>query len=91
MGQHRPQKFRLDLEMMIGLKRVVAARTDVVQHENDADTREDRSQQVMRSGEVQRFQSGADYGVAKQLHRDAGLPGYLRSETSERPLKKQLA
>jgi hypothetical protein len=45
----------------------------------------------MRSGEVQRFQSGADDGVAKQFHRDAGLPGYLRSETSERPLKKQLA
>jgi hypothetical protein len=29
----------------------------------------------MRSGEVQRFQSGADDGVAKQFHRDAGLPG----------------
>jgi hypothetical protein len=63
----------------------------VVQHENDADTCEDWSQQVMRSGEVQRFQSGADDGVAKQFHRNAGLPDYLRSEISERPLKKQLA
>ena len=91
MRQHRPQELRLDLEMMIGLKRAVAPRADVVQHENDADTCEDWSQQVMRSGEVQRFQSGADDGVAKQFHRDAGLPGYLRSEISERPLKKQLA
>jgi hypothetical protein len=45
----------------------------------------------VRSGEVQRFQSGADDGVAKQFHRDAGLPGYLRRKISERPLKKQLA
>jgi hypothetical protein len=89
--QRRPQELRFDLKMMIGLKRAVVAGADVVQHENDADTCEDWSQQVMRSGEVQRFQSGADDGVAKQFHRDAGLPGYLQSETSERPLKKQLA
>jgi hypothetical protein len=76
---------------MIGLKLAVAPRADMVQHENDADACEDWSQQVMRSGEVQRFQAGADDGVAKQFHRDAGLPGYLRSEISERPLKKQLA
>ena len=69
------QELRLDLEMMVGLKRAVAPRADVVQHENGADTCEDWSQQVMRSGEVQRFQSGADDGVAKQFHRDAGLPG----------------
>ena len=78
MRQHRPQELRLDLEMMIGLKLAVAAGADVVQHENDADTCEDWSQQVMRAGEVQRFQSGADDGVAKQFHRDAGLPGYLQ-------------
>ena len=75
MRQHRAQEFRLDLEMMIGLKLAVAAGADVVQHENGADTCEDWSQQVMRAGEVQRFQSGADDGVAKQFHRDAGLPG----------------
>ena len=68
MRQHRPQEFRLDLEMMIGLKPAVAAGADVVQHENGADTREDWSQQVMRAGEVQRFQSGANDGVAKQFH-----------------------
>src|SRR5207253_10777780 len=73
MRQQRPQEFRLDLEMMIGLKPVVAAGADMVQHENDADTREDRSQQVMRPGEVQRFQSGADDGVAKQFHRGVWL------------------
>ena len=49
MRQHRPQELRLDLEMMVGLKRAVAAGTDVVQHENDADAREDWSQQIVRS------------------------------------------
>ena len=83
MRQHRPQELRLDLEMMIGLKRAVAPRADVVQHENDADTCEDWSQRVMRSGEVQRFQSGADDGVAKQFHRDAGLPGYLGAKLAK--------
>ena len=72
MRQHRAQEFRLDLEMVIGLKLAVAARADVVQHENGADTCEDWSQQVMRAGEVQRFQSGADDGVAKQFHRRCG-------------------
>src|SRR5215216_7054994 len=73
MRQHRSQELRLDLEMMIGLKRAIAPRADMVQHENDADTCEDRPQQVVRSGEVQRFQSGADDGVAKLFHRDVEL------------------
>jgi hypothetical protein len=64
--------------MMVRLKFTFAAGPDVMQHENDANACEDWSQQIMRSGEVQRFQSGADDGVAKQFHRDAGLPGYLR-------------
>ena len=66
--QHRPQEFRLDLEMMVGLKLGIAARADVVQHENGADACEDWSQQVMRAGEVKRFQPGADNGVAELLH-----------------------
>ena len=78
MRQRRPQEIRLDLEVMVGLKRIVAAGTDVVQHENDADACEDWSQQVVRAGEVQRFQAGADDGVAKLFHRDGGRPGYLR-------------
>ena len=45
-------------------------------HEIDTAACEDWPQQVMRSGEVQRFESGADDGVAQQFHRDAGLPGY---------------
>ena len=61
--------------MMIGLERAVAARADVVQHENGADACEDWSQQMMRAGEVKRFQSGADNGVAELFHRGAGLPG----------------
>ncbi len=70
MRQHRTQEFRRDLEMMVGLELGVAARADMVQHENGADAREDRSQQIMRSGEVQRFQSGADDVVAKLLHQE---------------------
>jgi hypothetical protein len=68
--QHRPQEFRLDLEVMVGLKLAVATGADVMQHENDANTCEDWSQQKVRAGEVQRFQSGANDGVAKQFHRD---------------------
>ena len=65
MRQHRAQEFRLDLEMMIGLELGVAARADVVQHENGADACEDRPQQMMRAGEIKRFQPGADDGVAE--------------------------
>ncbi len=68
MRQHRAQEFRLDLEMMVGLKLGAAAGADMVQHENGADACEDWSQQIMRAGEVERFQSGADNGVAEQFH-----------------------
>jgi hypothetical protein len=40
----------------------------MMQHENGADSRENRSQQMMRSGEVKRLQSGADDVLAKMLH-----------------------
>ena len=68
MSQRRAQKVRRDFEMMIGLKRAVAARTNVVQHENAADARENRPQQVMRAGEIQCLQPGADDVVAELLH-----------------------
>jgi hypothetical protein len=67
---------------MIGLECVITSGADVMQHENDTDACQDWSQQVVRPGEVQRFQSGADDGVAKQFHRDAGLPGYLPGENT---------
>ena len=68
MRQHRAQEFRCDLEMVVGLELGVAARPDMVQHENGADACEDRSQQMMRAGEIKRAQSGADDVVAKLLH-----------------------
>ncbi len=68
MLQHRAQEFRLDLEMMIGLKFGVAAGPHVVQHENDADTCENWSQQVVGSGKIEGSQPGADNGVAEQFH-----------------------
>ena len=73
----------VDLEMMVGLEFGVAARADMVQHENGADACEDRPQQIMRAGEIQRFQSGADDVVAELLHQGvAGRFGY-DSELSE--------
>ena len=68
MRQRRAQEFRLDLEMTVGLELGVAPRADVVQHENGADAGENRPQQVMRAGEIKRFQPGADDGVAELLH-----------------------
>jgi hypothetical protein len=66
--QHRAQEFRLDLDVTIGLRLGVAAGTHVVQHENGADACEDWSQQLVRAGEVKRFQSGTDEGVAECFH-----------------------
>ena len=70
MRQHRAQEVRFDLEVMIGLELGVAAGTHVVQHENGADACEDWSQQIMRAREVERFQPGADNGVAEYFHQD---------------------
>ena len=81
----------VDFEVMIGLERGVAARADMVQHENGADACEDRPQQMMRAGEIQRFQPGADDGVAELLHQD--MSGRLRvrlRNLAGRPLKKRL-
>ena len=68
MLQGRAQEFRLDLKMTVGLEFAVAAGSDLVQHENGADACENRSQQIMRTGEVKRFQSGTDNGVAEHFH-----------------------
>ena len=70
MRQHRAQEFRRDLEMPIGLELAVAGRADVVQHENSADPCENWSQQIMRTAEVKRSQSGADNIVAELLHQE---------------------
>jgi hypothetical protein len=75
MREHRAQEVGLDLEMVIGLEFGTAAGADVVQHKNGADACEDWPQQVMRTGEIKRFQSGADNGVAELFHQGvaAGL------------------
>ena len=90
MRQHRAQEFRGDLEMPVGLEFGVAARADMMQHENGADARQDRPQQGMRAREVKRSQPGADDVVAKLLHsKIAGRFG-CNCETSGKSLKKQL-
>ena len=52
MRQHRAQEVGRNLKVTIGLEFGVAVRADMVQHENGADAREDRPQQIMRPGEV---------------------------------------
>ena len=69
LRQHRAQELRHHLKMTVGLERGVPARTDMVQHEDGADAGKDRTQQIMRAGEVKRSQSGADDVAAKLLHR----------------------
>ena len=67
--QRGAQKLGRDLEVPVGLELAATAWPHMMQHENGADTGEDRPQQIMGAGEVQRFQSGADDAVAKLLHR----------------------
>ena len=61
-------QFGRDLEMPVRLELGVAVRADVMQHEDRADAGENRLQQMMRAGGVERSQSGADDTVAKLLH-----------------------
>jgi hypothetical protein len=68
MLQRRPQKFRFDLEMAVGLEFGIAARAHVMQHENGADACEHWPQQVVSSRQRERFQPGADNGVAELFH-----------------------
>ena len=88
--QHRAQELRRHFEMTIGLEPGVALRADMMQHENGADARQDRPQQKMRPGEVQRSQSGADEIAAKLLHSEMAGRFGCACETSGKPLKKQL-
>ena len=91
MRQHRAQEFRRDLEMTIGLELRTMGWADMVQHENGTETCENWPQQIMRPGEVKRFQSGTDDVVAKLLHYEvAGRRVGRHSETSGRALNKQL-
>src|ERR1700722_11692264 len=64
MYQHRAQEFRRHFEMTIGPEFAVAARTDMMQHEDGAGAGEDRTKRMMRTGEVKCFQPGADDVVA---------------------------
>jgi hypothetical protein len=62
----------------------------VVQHENRADAGEDRPQQQVRAGEIQRSQSGTNDVVAELLHLEVtGRLGY-EVEACWKALKKQL-
>ena len=60
VGEDRAQEFWRDFEMAVGLKRHLACRPHVMQHENAADAGENRAKQVVRTGEIKRFQAGAD-------------------------------
>src|ERR1700754_3538858 len=78
--------------MMGGLEFPSIPRAHVMQHENNADTGENRPQQMVRAGKIQRFQSGADNGAADLLHQADGSDRVgFRSEVSERKLNKLLA
>jgi hypothetical protein len=60
--------------MTVGLELGVAARADVVQHEDGADTCEDWSQQEVRARKVKRLQPGANNGISELFHQGrAGL------------------
>ncbi len=65
--QHRAQELRHHFEMAVGLELRVTLRTDLMKREDRADAGEDRPQQMMRPGEIQRAQSGADDVAAKKL------------------------
>ena len=64
MRKHRAQEFGRHLQMTIGLEFAVAGRPDMVQREDGADAGKDRAKQMMRTGEIKRFQSGSDDVVA---------------------------
>ncbi len=51
---------RRDFEVPVGLEHIVAGGTDVMQHEDGADARQDRPQHMMRAGEVQRVEADAE-------------------------------
>ena len=72
-------------QVVIGLKRGVGA-ADMVQH-GAAPAR--LAAAKMRTGEIQRSQSGADDVVAELLHQE-WRAGWCEAETSGKALKKQL-
>ena len=68
MRQHLAQEIGRDFEMTVGLEQAAARRANVMQHEDGADARQDRPQHMVRAGEVQRIEAGANDVVAKLLH-----------------------
>jgi ribosomal protein L35 len=46
--------------MAVGLKGGIAGWAHMMQHENAADAREHRAKKVVRTGQIKRFQAGAD-------------------------------
>ena len=67
--QRGAQEVGRDFKMTVGLELGVAARANLMQHENGADAAENRPQQMVSAGKIKRFQPGADDVVAKLLHR----------------------
>ena len=68
MAQRGAQESGVDLEVPVRLERGLAGRPHVVQHENGADARQERAQQVVRPAEIERFQPGADDVVTELFH-----------------------
>ena len=68
MAQRGAQELGRHLEVTVGLELGLARWPHLVQHEDGADPGQKRPQQMMRSAEIECFQSGADDVVAKLFH-----------------------
>ncbi len=76
--------------MMIGLKRHFATGANVMQHEDCAGAAEDRPQQMMRAGDIKRFETCADDVTAKMLHETGGRLRQVYLQAAHESLKKRL-
>ncbi len=93
MCQHLAQEFGRDLQMPVGLEQFVAGGPHVMQHEDGAGAGQQRPQHMMRAGEIQRVEAGANDIVAKLFH--GGFSGADRAvrnpQIGPEPLNKRLS
>ena len=75
MAQRRAQEIGGDFEMPVRLERALAGRPHVVQHENGADARQQRAQQMVRPAEIECSQPGANDVVTELFHDRLAAPG----------------